>query len=132
MKVILVFGVFDLLHDGHRHFLREAKKLGNKLVAVISRDETSLILKGKLPENLLAERMENLRKENLADEIIKGDEIIGSWEVLRNVKPDIVALGYDQQNLETELRFFIAKNKINCELIFIKPFGDGSLHSSSF
>ena len=38
-KTIAIFGVFDGIHDGHLFFIREAKKQGNRLVAIVARDE---------------------------------------------------------------------------------------------
>jgi cytidyltransferase-like protein len=63
IKKVLVFGTFDGIHDSHRYFLREAKKHGDKLAAVISQDATVQNLKGRLPENPLPRRLEELVKE---------------------------------------------------------------------
>jgi len=38
-KIVLVFGTFDGLHDGHRFFLTEARKLGDRLIASVATDE---------------------------------------------------------------------------------------------
>lgn len=35
---VMVFGVFDGLHPGHRAFLRQARKKGDKLIVVVARD----------------------------------------------------------------------------------------------
>lgn len=129
-KTVMVFGVFDFLHDGHRHFLREAKKLGGRLVAVVASETAVLKLKGRMPRLSLGERTENLSKENVADRIISGDSEPGSWRVIFREKPDIVALGYDQRDLEKELRLLLSKGEIRFRLVSLKPLGDGSLHSS--
>lgn len=126
----MVFGVFDMLHEGHRHFLREAKKLGGRLAAVVAPEAAVLKLKSRMPRLSLRERMKNLSKENLADRIISGDSELGSWRVIFREKPDIVALGYDQKDLEKELRLLLSKGEIRFRLVSLKPFGNGSLHSS--
>ena len=48
MKTVMAFGTFDLMHPGHEYFLRQAKKRGDYLIAVIARDSTVKKLKGKL------------------------------------------------------------------------------------
>jgi FAD synthetase len=39
MKV-MIFGTFDLLHEGHQFFIREAKKVGGQLIIVLAHDQT--------------------------------------------------------------------------------------------
>ena len=52
MIKVLVFGTFDIIHPGHVFFLNQAKKLGDFLCVVVSRDETVNELKREYP-NLL-------------------------------------------------------------------------------
>ena len=46
--VVLTNGVFDLLHTGHLHFLKEARNLGKALIVALNSDESVRILKGPL------------------------------------------------------------------------------------
>jgi FAD synthetase len=46
---VIAFGVFDGLHEGHRHFLREARKLGGRLTVAVAHDEAVVMLKGRRP-----------------------------------------------------------------------------------
>ena len=46
-KVVLVAGTFDILHESHINFLRNARNLGDKLVVVLSTDEFNWKEKGK-------------------------------------------------------------------------------------
>lgn len=129
-KTVMVFGVFDLLHDGHRHFLSEARRLGSRLTVVLAEDSVVLNLKSKLPFHSLAARRKNLEAEKLADAVLAGDKEIGSWNIIRKNFPDVIALGYDQKELSKSLRNFLAENDYRIPLTFIKPYEKGALHSS--
>lgn len=128
----MAFGVFDLLHDGHRHFFSEAKKLGDKLIVVLATDNTVKMLKNHLPINSFNKRLENLKKESLVDEVILGDEVLDSWTAIPKYKPDTMAIGYDQTELEKSLKKFITKNLLSIRLVKISPHKDGVIHSSTF
>jgi rfaE bifunctional protein nucleotidyltransferase chain/domain len=45
-RVVLTNGVFDLLHTGHLHYLRQARKLGDALVIALNSDASVRALKG--------------------------------------------------------------------------------------
>lgn len=62
MRLVIANGVFDLLHDGHRHLLREAKKHGDYLLVLVNNDHSARHLKGPgRPVQSLAERMAALQ-----------------------------------------------------------------------
>jgi len=96
MKKVIVFGTFDLLHLGHEHMLREAKEYGDYLIVVIARDETIKKVKDRLPKYSENSRLNNLKFLNIADKVRLG-YIEDKYKVLREEKPDIIALGYDQK-----------------------------------
>ncbi len=102
MTKVMVFGVFDRLHDGHRFMLREAAKLG-EVTAVVARDEAVQRLKGRACRENEQARMEKLRRENLAAKVVLGDAEEGSYAVIKSEEPDLIALGYDQDALEADL-----------------------------
>jgi len=116
MKSVMVFGVFDGIHDGHRAFFKEARKYGDYLIASVAQDHMAERLKGYLPQNNLARRIDHLKKEDAIDEVVLNDAEIGTYEVVKKHRPDIIALGYDQnalkENLESHLREFDWKPKI--------------------
>ena len=103
MKKVMVFGVFDGVHEGHRHFFREAKSLGDYLIAVLAQDHIVEHLKGHLPQSDMAERFDHLRQEDGVNEVVIGDAELSTWEVVKQHKPDVIALGYDQQALKEDL-----------------------------
>ena len=103
-KKVLVFGVFDGLHDGHRNFLKQARSFGEYLVVVVARDLAVTQLKGRAPRLPLAERMHDVLEEDSVNEVVQGDAVQGSWEVLKMHQPSVIALGYDQEAIGQELK----------------------------
>ena len=111
----MVFGVFDNLHPGHEFFLLEAAKDCDELVVVVTLPEIVSLLKGKTPKKSLEERIGDIR-DFFADKkilsrtgveleffVVAGDKEIGSWNILKQYKPDVIFLGYDQQAIAREL-----------------------------
>jgi FAD synthetase len=94
----MVFGTFDLLHEGHKFFLENAQKLG-KLNAVIPSDERVFKLKKRKPIHSVSERIKSLKKMGIDAELEKKD----SWQNVLDNQADIIVLGYDQ-NWEKEIK----------------------------
>jgi len=102
-KVILGFGSFDGLHDGHRFFIDEIKKRGERVVIAVAPDEVIEKIKGRSPRFALSERIGALKSQFPDIEFIPADSEIGNWKILEKVKPDVVAIGYDQMSLKESL-----------------------------
>ncbi len=98
-KTVVIFGVFDGIHDGHRVFISEAKMQGDKLIAIVARDTEVNKLKGKLPIQDEVTRIKNLLEVPDIDQVFLGDLEQGTYNIVKEVKPDIIYLGYDQQVL---------------------------------
>mgnify|MGYP001589199552 FL=1 len=128
-QTVLVLGTFDGLHDGHRFFLREAKKLGNKLIASVTTDEVIQRIKNHTPTYHLEERLRALEASGLVHLAVAGDKVLGNWSALRQWKPDIVAIGYDQAKLEEKLDKLIAKEHLPITLVKISAHDPDRLHS---
>ena len=95
-------GVFDLLHPGHVAFLQEAKKLGDELVVVVARDSTAKRFK-HAPITPEANRVEMVGALKPVDRAVLGNE--GDiFEILDEIRPDVIALGYDQLHNEEKIR----------------------------
>jgi FAD synthetase len=133
-KVVLASGVFDLLHLGHVKFLEEAKKAGGKdaeLIVIIARDCTVEKNKGRkpiMPENQRRALVESLK---VVDEAVLGFEEFDIGDVIERIKPDVIALGYDQVGMEKRVQEYVDKHKLNVAVIRIGKFEEDALDSSS-
>ena len=117
LKVVLVGGVFDLIHPGHIHTLRTAKAEGDVLVVVVARQSTAQ----KIKKNRKIYHDEKLRKDlvtslNFVDLAIIGKE--GTlYDTVEYVKPNVIALGYDQSHSEKEIAENCKKRNLNVQVI---------------
>jgi FAD synthetase len=133
MKV-LASGVFDLLHYGHIRFLEEAKKLGGpdaKLVVIVASDETVTRAKGHppvIPEDQRRAVVESLK---VVDEAILGYRDMDLDKVMKTIRPDIVAVGHDQQEIEAEVNRLIKVKGYRIRVERVGRFGPEDLNSSS-
>lgn len=116
---VLIFGTFDTIHPGHRWFLRKAGKMGEYLVAVIARDCFVMQWKGHLPQSDETTRMELLKESGLVDEVLLADETVGSYGVMRLIRPDIICLGHDQTALYEDLLHYLKNESSNESLPMI-------------
>lgn len=116
-KVVLVGGVFDLIHPGHIHTLKAAKAQGDVLIVVIARISTAAMIKKDRriyhDENLRAELVSSLRLVDLA---ILGRE--GTlYETVEHIKPDVIALGYDQAHSEKDIADNCQKRNLTVRVV---------------
>ncbi|MDA3840158.1 MAG: adenylyltransferase/cytidyltransferase family protein [Patescibacteria group bacterium] len=113
---LMVFGTFDVFHKGHEDFFRQAKMLGDYLIVVVARDETVNQVKKQLPTNSEEKRVEVIRDSGLVEDVILGN-IDDKYLIIKEHRPDIICLGYDQEffieHLDTRLEEFgLRKTKI--------------------
>lgn len=129
MATVMVFGSFDILHPGHIYFLKEAKKLGNNLVVVIARDSTIKEVKGFIPKYNEKQRIEHIRDLRIADKVVLGYET-DKYEIIEEINPDIIALGYDQETFANKLKEEMAKREMNPEIVRIGSYKEEHYKSS--
>lgn len=99
LHVVLAGGVFDIIHPGHIHTLNAAKVLGDVLVVVVATASTAVKMKKRTPLHTEEHRQELVGSLSMVDLCLVGREgdIFKTVEI---VKPDIIALGYDQVHQE--------------------------------
>ena len=115
MVRVMASGVFDLLHSGHLHFLEEARKLGDELVVVVATDKT---VREKKHEPITNEEMRlkmvaALRPVDLAVLGKEGD----MFEIVAELKPDIIALGFDQLHDINQIEGLLAEKGMDTDSI---------------
>ena len=124
---VLVFGTFDGIHRGHIHFLKEAKKLGCLTVSVAS-NESIKKRKMKTPSRNTKQRIKEIKKLGIADKVRDGDRMLNQWSEVRETKPDIVAVGYDQKELTKALKTI--QNEFGFKIKKIGSYMPKKFHSS--
>lgn len=130
-KTVLIFGVFDGIHEGHLSFIREAKEHGDRLVAVVARDEMVEKMKGKLPKNNQVERINFLLNTPNIDLVLLGDQKKGTYNSIKEINPDIIYIGYDQNELFDDIKKRIKNGELNpIEILKGKPYKPEIFHSS--
>ena len=129
MKTTSGFGVFDGLHKGHKFFLKEAKKRGDRLFVILARDEVVRKLKGHPPRFPFKKRAAFLEKERAVAKVFRGDRKPGSYRVLRSIKPDIIAVGYDQRAFEKDLRKCVRCFSWRPKIVKIRSFKPSVYHT---
>jgi cytidyltransferase-like protein len=117
IKVVFMGGVFDLLHPGHIHTLKSAKSYGDVLVVVVATTSTAL----KLKKNRNIYHDETHRRELVASLSFVDLSIIGKegtlYDTVSFVRPDIIALGYDQAHNEKEIQKNCLERDIKLDVI---------------
>jgi len=98
-KIVLAGGVFDIIHPGHIHTLNAAKALGDVLVVAIATDKTAEKMKKRPPLHNQELRRELVSCLTMVDSAIVGHEN-DIFETVKEIKPDIIVLGYDQVHQE--------------------------------
>lgn len=113
MRTVITYGTYDMFHEGHRRLLERARSLGDWLIVGVTSDTYDLS-RGKLnvQQNVL-ERIENIRKTGLADQILieeyAGQKIldIQEWGI------DVFAIGSDWAGQFDYLKDY-------CEVVYLE------------
>lgn len=132
--LVLASGVFDLLHLGHVKFLEEAKKTGGKnahLIVIVARDSTVEEKKGRkpiMPEN---QRLALVASLKVVDKAVLGTENFNIGKVINRIKPDVISLGYDQTEMEQQVKGYVKKHNLNIKVVRAGKFGEDEVDSSS-
>ena len=124
MVKVMATGTFDLLHMGHIYFLKEAKKLGDRLCVVVATDLTVRKLKHE-PVNPEEIRLNLIKELRVVDEAYLGHEQ-DMYSIVEEIKPDIIALGYDQIHDEEAIIEELKRRNLASKVIRLSEYKCGS------
>lgn len=102
-QVVITFGTFDHFHPGHAAYLHEARQYGDYLVTIVARDETVRRIKWRLPDHSEEIRFATLAEIEYID-IVELGNLEDPYTCLRDYKPQVICLWYDQHSFDTWLR----------------------------
>jgi cytidyltransferase-like protein len=129
LKVVLTGGVFDILHVGHVETLNSAKNLGEErsfLIVIVANDSTVMKNKNRNPINSAANRAAILSSMKAVDLVIIGYQSSDPLAIIKETKPDIVALGNDQtHNREKFLEMFQKNGMEEIEVVRLSVYLPG-------
>ena len=115
-KIVLAGGVFDIIHPGHIHTLNAAKALGGVLVVAIDTDKTAKKMKKRSPLHNQELRRELVSCLSMVDKAIVGHED-DIFQTVKEVKPNIIVLGYDQVHQEKFISDGCKRINLNVEIV---------------
>ena len=100
MKTVAISGYFDPIHVGHLEYIKEARKLGEKLIVIVNNNHQCILKKGKpfMDENDRVLITSSLK--DVDDVFLSIDKDKTVCKSLEQIKPDIFANGGDRKNYE--------------------------------
>jgi len=133
-RIVLATGAFDLLHYGHLSFLQEAKRAGGRnarLVVIVARDRTVEARKGKKPVVPEDQRRALIEALKPVDDAILGFEDMNYEAVIEKLKPSIIAIGYDQDDIKKSVEDLTRRKRMKIRIFQAKRFAVDEIDSSS-
>ena len=112
----MIFGTFDIIHGGHIHMFKQAREYGDYLIAVVARDANVEKTKSIGPMHNERERLDFISHIDLIDKARLGDKT-DVYKVVREERPNVIALGYDQKMYVDDLAEAITKAGLKTEIV---------------
>jgi FAD synthetase len=120
MVKVIATGTFDLLHMGHIYYLKEAKKLGDVLIVIVACDSTVRKMKHE-PVNPEKMRLNLIKELKIVDKAYLGKKD-DMYKLVEEIKPDIIALGYDQIHDDKIIRKNLEKRNIKAKIVRLSKY----------
>lgn len=99
MTKVITYGTYDLFHEGHYNILKRARELGDYLIVGVTTEHYDQ-QRGKINVvDSLLDRIENVRKTELADLVIIEDHEGQKIEDIQKYQVDIFTLGSDWRGM---------------------------------
>lgn len=128
---IMVFGTFDVIHKGHLHFFRQARKLARHpyLIVSVARDSNVRRIKGRKPSRNQKQRLAAV-KEILSTDLAVLGAAAHYLDHIVKARPRIIALGYDQEAYTENLSAKLAEKGLAVKVIRLKAYKPDIFKSS--
>ncbi len=109
-KLGVTNGCFDLLHKGHLHSLKSAKRYCDKLVVLINSDKSVKKNKGRLRpiENQILRKKKLLKNKNV--DMVLVFNSLTPFKMIKQIKPQILFKGSDYKKKKIIGSDFVIKN----------------------
>jgi len=130
LKTVLVSGTFDGVHEGHKNYFQQARKLAEaggsipKLICIVGRASIVKKIKGQEPLLLAKKRIKLVKQCPDIDQVYLG--IAGTdqkvYDFTASLKPDIIALGYDQKAYTKNLTQEMKKRGLTVNVKRLSPY----------
>ena len=133
-RLVLAFGSFDILHPGHIHYLSRARSLGDRLVVVVSRDDSITRIKGSKPIMGEKARVEIIGSLKMVDKAVLGNRLgkeSDRYQILRRFRPNVIALGYDQKVDIAEMKRYLTKYRLVAKVVRLRTKVNEGVYKSS-
>ena len=115
IKVVFTGGVYDIIHPGHIHTLKNSKQEGDLLIVSIARDNRVIKIKGRKPINNEKMRTILVSAIRYVDFTVLGSkgDIFG---IVKKIEPNVITIGYDQTHQINELKKRVKINNLNIKI----------------
>ena len=129
---IMATGTFDILHPGHGVYLEESRKLGGEdaeLYVVVARDAT---VERRKREAVVGEdqRLELIKMLKPVTDAFLGDANGDVFKIVREIDPDIITVGADQNHDIDKLQAALEKRGVKEKAVRNDKYRDCELDSS--
>ena len=126
--LVAATGVFEILHPGHIRYLEESRRLGDKLVVVVARDETAKSRKRR-PVIAEGQRLHMVKALKPVDDAVLGVE--GDiYETIVRLNPDILTIGPDQDFDPAVVEAELGRRGLKTRVVKITDYWSAGLHST--
>ncbi|MFW9792949.1 MAG: adenylyltransferase/cytidyltransferase family protein [Candidatus Thorarchaeota archaeon] len=119
-KRILAAGKFDILHLGHIAYLEQARELAGdegELIVVLALDKTIERERGAPPVFPQEQRRKIIESLAMVDKAVIGLDTDDHTLIVEKIKPDIIALGYDQYTDVSALESHFKEKGLNTKIV---------------
>ncbi len=133
-KRVLAAGKFDLLHLGHLAYLEQARELAGEngeLIVVVALDKTIERDRGVPPVFPQEQRRKIIEALKIVDRAVLGFDTEDHTEIVAHLRPDIIALGYDQQVDMTALENRLKRLGLHTQIVRLQRIEADGLCSST-